>query len=218
VILRVVFALSLLFAAPTAVFAAGDDHHGPELSFKRILFADVGENASEEEIAEAKHHTLEFWGAVVNFGLLLLVLRRLGGKPLASFLKERRREIEVGMSEAAEAKAKAEAVFGEYNERMKTLDQELAKLREDMAKAAADEKARIVADAENDAKRTRAETEALIARQAEQLEAQIRREVVEAAVAAAERAVRETANADDQKRMADAFAKELSRVATEKRA
>lgn len=216
--------LSLLAVLATAsitlpvVALASDGGHASSLSFKRVLTGDAGADASEAEQAQAKHESLEFWGAVVNFGLLLFVLRRLGKKPLTSFLEERRREIEVGMTEAAEAKKKAEVVFGEYTSRMQTLDQELAKLREDMAKAAADEKARTIAEAEEGATRMRAETEALIKRQAELLEAQIRREVVDAAVSAAERAVRQAANAEDQQRLAEAFAQELARAGVEKRA
>ncbi|HKU44757.1 MAG TPA: ATP synthase F0 subunit B, partial [Polyangiales bacterium] len=160
---------------------------------------------------------LEFWGAVVNFTLLVIILRRLSKAPLAKFLEDRRERIDRGIREASQVKAKAEAVYNEYTERLKTLDQELSKLRSDIAKAAADDRARIVADAEETAKRVKAETEQLVARQAEQLEADIRREVVQAAIDAAERAVRESVNADDQRRLAEAFAKELAKVSKEKR-
>jgi F-type H+-transporting ATPase subunit b len=161
--------------------------------------------------------SLEFWGAVFNFTLLLVILQRLSKRPMTKFLQERRDRIDRGIREAAQVKAKAEAVFTEYTERLKTLDQELNKLRSDIAKSAVEDRARIVAEAEEGAKRVKAETEALVARQAEQLEAEIRREVVQAAIEAAERAVRETANASDQRRLAEAFAQELARVGKEKR-
>ncbi len=101
---------------------------------------------------------------------------------------------------------------------MRTLDSELTKLRSDIAKAAAADRAQIVADAEEAAKRLKSETEELVSRQAEQLETEIRREVVQAAIDAAARAVRSAANADDQRRLADAFAHELAKVNMEKRA
>jgi len=178
-----------------------EGQHGP-LSLREVL---VG------------HEALQFWGAVVNFSLLVWLLVRFGRRPVASFLEDRRERIDRGIREAAEVKAKAEAVFNEYTQRLKTLDQELNKLRSDIARAAAEDRARIVADAEESAKRVKAETEALVARQAEQLEAEIRREVVQAAIDAAERAVRESANAEDQRRLAEAFASELARVSREKR-
>jgi F-type H+-transporting ATPase subunit b len=221
--LRAALLALCLFAVPTVSFAEGaahGEHAGehPSLSFKRILLADVGEGASDEEKAEAKHETLSFWGAVLNFSLLVYLIRRMSKKPLQAFLDGRRREVEKGIAEAAEMKQKAEAVFVEYSERMKTLDQELDKLRTDIAKAAEADKARIVADAQESAKRMRAETQAQIAVQAEQIEGQLRREVVDAAVAAAERAVRAAASADDQGRLAEAFARELAKAGMEKRA
>jgi F-type H+-transporting ATPase subunit b len=179
-----------------------EGHHG-RLTFREIV---AGEEA------------LQFWGAVVNFALLVWLIRKLGKQPLANFLTDRREKIERGIQEAAVVKAKAEAVFNEYTDRMKTLDAELAKLRSDIAKAAAKDRDQIVADAEEAAKRVKADMEELVARQGEQLEAEIRREVVQAAIDAAERAVREAATADDQRRLADAFVREIAKVNTEKRA
>lgn len=181
--------------------------------------ADHGESTGGHEAVSlreivAGHHALEFWGAVVNFGLLVFLVIRMAKKPTREFLLDRRGKIARGIEEAAEAKAKAEAIQLEYSERLKTLDQELNKLRSDIAGAAAQERARIVAEAEQGAQRVKAETEALVARQAEQLEAEIRREVVAAAIAAAERAVKEGATADDQRRLAESFARELGQVAT----
>ncbi len=206
-------------AAPVLAFAE-EAERTPEheqhsaLTWRRIMLADVGENASDEEKAEAHRETVSFWGSVVNFSLLVFLIRWKTKKPLAGFLEARREEIERGMAEATVLKTKAEAVFNEYTERMKTLDQELDKLRSDMAKSAEQDKARIVAEAEEASRRLRTETEAQIVRLAEQLETQIRREVVEAALGAAEKAVREKTTADDQRRLAETFAKDIAAVKT----
>jgi len=160
----------------------------------------------------AGHERWQFWGAVFNFGLLVFVIIRMAKKPTQAFLNERRSKIEHGIEEAAQAKTKAEAVQREYTERLATLDQELSKLRADIAAAAASDRARIVAEAEESAKRVTAETEQLVARKAEQLETDIRREVVAAAITAAERAVKEVATADDQRRLAETFARELGQL------
>jgi F-type H+-transporting ATPase subunit b len=198
-----------LNVVPSFVHAEEPAEHS-SLSFRQIFLGEVPEGASEEQQAEAKHETMSFWGAVVNFTLLVVLIVVAARKPVAGFLGARREELSRGMTEAADMKAKAEVVFNEYNERMKTLDAELAKLKSDMARAAEQDKAKIVAEAEESTRRLRIETEALIARQAEQLEAQIRREVVEAAMAAAERAVREKTTSEDQRRLAEAFARELA--------
>jgi F-type H+-transporting ATPase subunit b len=214
-VVRASFASALLLAAsqPLTAFADTEDegiaeagheegHHG------RLTLHDI----------VAGPEALQFWGAVVNFALLVWLIRKMAKQPVASFLTDRRAKIERGIQEAAVVKAKAEAVFNEYTERLKTLDVELTKLRSEIANAAAQDRAQIVADAEDAAKRVKAETEELVARQADQLEAEIRREVVQAAIDAAERAVREAANADDQRRLADAFVRELAKVEPEKHA
>jgi F-type H+-transporting ATPase subunit b len=175
-----------------------DGHHGGHLTLHSIL-------QGEEK--------MQFWGSIVNFALLVYLIRRMSKAPLQKFLSERSDLIERGIADAAELKRSAEAIFNEYTERMKTLDRELAKLRQDVAQAAERDRVRIVAEAEESVARLKAETSELVSRQAEQLEAQIRREVVAAAAEAAERAVRETSTPEDQRRLAEAFVRELEKNA-----
>ncbi|MDD9941506.1 MAG: ATP synthase F0 subunit B [Myxococcales bacterium] len=158
---------------------------------------------------------LEFWGAIVNFVLLIFLIRKLAGRPLQAFLDERRDRVEQGMKEAAELKAKAEAVYKEYTERLQTMDTDIEKLREDGKRAAEAERQRILAEAEEASTRMRAETEALIARHREELAQQVRKDVVEAAVAAAETLLHQQTSTDDQARLATAYRDALS--ATEDR-
>lgn len=195
----------------------------------QLAHADVEAAEHQAEAAEEGHHghhgklTLdqiingehkwEFWGSVVNFALLVFVIVRMGKKPVGAFLSSRREGIERGISEAAEVKRAAEQAFNTYTERMKTLDAELAKLRKDVAEAAERDRARIVAEANDSVARLKAETDALVQRQAEQLEAQIRREIVAAAAQAAEKAARELSTPEDQQRIADAFMRELGKLA-----
>lgn len=200
------------------------------LNAAHVYAAEVGEKAAEEEAAAeteepghhghltfkeivAGHEALQFWGSVVNFGLLVYLIRRSAKKPIASFLGARREGIDRGIREAAEVKRNAEQAFQTYNERMKSLDDELAKLRKEVSAAAERDRARISEEANTTVARLKAETESLVQRQTEQLEAQIRREVVAAAAEAAERAVRELSTPEDQQRLADAFLRELGKVA-----
>jgi len=178
-------------------------HHGGDLTLNEIV-------AGEE--------SQQFWGAILNFALLVFVLRLLLKAPLSKFLGDRKNAIERGISEAAEAKRAAEAVHQTYTERLKTLDAELAKLRKDVADAAERDRARIVSEANSTVARLKSETQALIDRQAEQLESHIRREVVAAAAAAAEKAVREQSTPEDHVRLAEAFVRELSKVGNGKHA
>jgi F-type H+-transporting ATPase subunit b len=191
--------LPMLMAAAGPAFAEEGEHHShAPLTLKEIF---TGEES------------LHFWGSVVNFSLLVYLLVRMGKKPVADFLNGRRDAIERGIAEATQVKRSAEEAFNTYTERMKTLDSELAKLRKDVAEAAERDRARISAEANDTVARLKAETESLVQRQTEQLELQIRREVVAAAAEAAEKAVRELTTPEDQERLANAFMRELAKVA-----
>src|SRR5690242_4933262 len=76
----VLFGLALSAIAPASPSAAQEEEETAE------------EQAAEEGHGhEAFYRTPTFWAAVINFALLLLVLRRLGARPLATYLVDRRR-------------------------------------------------------------------------------------------------------------------------------
>lgn len=171
-------------------------HHGGPVTIQGIL------------------HDTHFWAAVINFTLLLLVLRKLGGKGISEFLKSRRATMEASINEAAEIKAKAEAKHEEYSARLKTLDAELAKLKADLEAAAVAENKRISAEAQEASKRARAETDSLIEQHAQALAAEVRREVVEAAVLAAQQVIAGSVNPGDQQKLADGFRERIETLAS----
>lgn len=203
----------LTVSAPQLVYA--DKEHAEEAAAADAEHSGHGGHHGKLTIEEifTGEHSIEFWGAIVNFGLLVVLIVRMGKKPVASFLSTRREAIERGITEAAEVKRAAEQAFNTYTERMKTLDAELEKLRKDVAEAAERERTRIIAEANESVARLKAETDVLVQRQAEQLEAQIRREVVQAAAEAAEKAAREATTPEDQQRLAESFMRELSKLA-----
>lgn len=176
-----------------------DAHHGGPVTIEGIL------------------HDTHFWAAVINFTLLLIVLRKLGGKGISEFLKSRRATMEASINEAAEIKAKAEAKHQEYTARLATLDAELAKLKSDLEAAAVTDSKRITAEAEEAAKRAKAETESLIEQHAAALAAEVRREVVEAAVLAAQQVIAGSVNAGDQQKLADGFRQRIETLASKNR-
>ncbi|MDH5675026.1 MAG: ATP synthase F0 subunit B [Myxococcales bacterium] len=187
------FALTLL--VPAAAAASGGDAHGHgEFGFKAIVASS------------------EFWAACLNFGLLVFLLRKFGRVPISEFLASRRSEIESAIAEASAMKDKAQARYDEYTERLKTLDDELAKLKADISRAAEEDKKRIVAEAEDSARRLKQETETLIDQHAQALSTSVRREVVEAAVKAAEEVLIKAVRPADQQRLADDFKSHLGQL------
>ena len=196
-----------LLGTPAWALAEGDDEA-------------AGEAAAEEGHAAGHHggplnfadvlHNPELWTAALNFTLLLVLLRRFGKAPLRDFLVGRRKQMEQAINEAAEAKRAAEKKLEEYNGRLAQLDSELAKLRADLVAAGEEDKKRIVAEAEETAHRTKRETEALVDQHAKQLLTDVRHEMVEAAVAAAESLVRQKLAPADQERLADAYKQRIA--------
>jgi F-type H+-transporting ATPase subunit b len=118
--------------------------------------------------------------------------------------------MQLSIDEAAEAKRAAEKKLAEYEQRLAQLDSELAKLRADLVAAGEEDKKRIVAEAEEVALRTKKETEALVDQHAKQLLTDVRREMVEAAVAGAESVVRQQLATGDQERLADAYKQRIA--------
>ena len=195
--LRFMMTLVCACLLPALCFASGGEGgHGS------LHFADIIEG----------EHSVEFWGAVVNFTLLLFVLRKLGKQPLSNFLSARRNEVETGIKEAAEVKAKAEAVFKEYSDRLKTMDADMEQLRRDIQEAAEADKKRILAEAEETTARLRKDTEALIEQHARELGDSVRLELVQAAMAAAEDMLRKALSPEDQLRLARQFQKDLGQT------
>ncbi len=158
---------------------------------------------------------IEFWGAIVNFTLLIVVFVMLGRKPVATYLSSRKQNIEEGLAEAQRMKAQAEAKYEEYSGRLEQLDSEIEEIRAEMVKAGEAERDRIVAEAEAKSARVRRETDFLIEQQIKQLKVDLTQEAVEAAVTAAEQVLRETTNPADQQRLAQTYLERIKTKASE---
>ena len=108
-------------------------------------------------------------------------------------------------AKAAEAKAAAEARLAVQEKRLAALEQEIASIRAGIKEEAESEKARLIAIAEERAKRIKDETSFLLQQQVKEAELQLRHEAGKAAVDMAEQLVRKSMGPADQQRMLDAF-------------
>ncbi len=190
--------MSAMVLAPVLVVA---QHEGEE----------AGEHEEGVHEGEAHEEHVPEWnvtrlaGSFVNFavwaGLVLFAL----GKVVPPFLRKRRAAIVDGLEEARQLEDAAEAKHAEYTERIENLDAELARLREEFKRAGLEERDRMVADASLRAEKMRAEARFLIDQQMKQLREDLTREAVEAAVAAAEKILRERSTTADQQRLADEY-------------
>ena len=154
----------------------------------------------------------EFMASVWNFLLLVALLGYMGHKPIKKFLVTRRRQVEDGLTQAAALKAEAEQKLAEYTHRLESLDEEMASIRADMLKAGEAERSRIVAEAEKKAARMRAETRFLIEQRMKDVERELRREAVDASIAAAERVLEEKTTETDRQRLAESYLDALGKT------
>lgn len=174
---------------PSAALAASEgDHHGP-LSVDGLL------------------HSVDFWGAVVNSTLLFAILYFATRKKIAKALEERRASVQSQLEEAKRLREAAEARHKEYESRLAQLDAELASLRASIVHSGEAERDRLVKEAEAKAARMREDATRLIENRLKQLEKDLHREVVVAAVSAAQQELEKKTTADDQTRLATEYLK-----------
>ena len=198
-LLRLIAVVCML-AAP-AVACANEEEREPQAR------GEHGEGAGEHG---AEHETPGFdagtfgW-QLINFGALLFLLVKFGGPAVTKALQARHTQIKTDLASAAEARAAAQARFEQQEKRLAALESEIATIRAGIKQEAEAEKARLIAMAEDRARRIREESEFIIEQQVKQAEEDLRREAAAQAVALAETIVRAQLGAQDQQRLIDTF-------------
>ncbi len=207
--LAVVFLLgALALAAPAVAFAEEQAHEGAGATHH----AAAGEGHAEGEPGEhgAAHEAPSLdvkklgW-QFLNFGILVFLLIKFGGPPVTKALQARSEQIKTDLASAAEARAAAQARFEQQEKRLAALEHEIAAITANIKQEAEAEKARLIAIAEERAKRIREESEFIIEQQVKQAQEDLRREVAAAAVALAEQIVRTQIGSGDQQKLIDTF-------------
>ncbi len=154
----------------------------------------------------------DFFWRILNISILLWIIIKFAGKSVREFFAGRRESLQLGVSEAQEAKLAAEKIFNEYQAKLAGLEDELK---------AMEEKSR--QEAEREQERMRQETEALVAKlklQARQMADQevasahrsLRNEAAKLAVEVAERLVKENVDDSDRQRMVENYLEKVVRA------
>jgi F-type H+-transporting ATPase subunit b len=194
-------AVVFVMAGPAAAFADQEEpaHEGA----REALHAAEGENDPAQEAASLDIKKLGW--QLLNFGVLVFILVKFGGPPVTRALQARHDQIKTDLASAAEARSAAQARFEHQEKRLAALEHEIADIARNIKQEAEAEKVRLIAIAEERAKRIREESEFNIEQQDKQAEEDLRREVAAAAVALAEKIVRTQIVAGDQQRLIDTF-------------
>ena len=145
---------------------------------------------------------------IINFVLLLFLLRKFLYAPFVAKMEERTRAIKTSLEEAQAARAQAAKQQEENAERLRAAHAEAEAIRTRALKEVADEQRKLVEAA-------RAESQRLVETAKAQLEAEtrkaredLRREVSDLAVAVAEKLVKRSLRDEDHRRIvADALAR-----------
>jgi F-type H+-transporting ATPase subunit b len=215
--------------------AAHGGHHDPSLDFN---FVDgIGPNVvsmpwkhqdsaggplgdgkqGEQPLAAGQAETprnAPFALLVFNFGILLLILWKWGAPAARNAAETRSDQIKTALDEAARLRDQAKAKLEEYGAKLKAAQTEIDDMVAGMRRDAEADKQRILANAETQAKALQRDAEDRIAAEIGRARAELQREVTAAALAVAEKLLRERATPADQSTLVDGFINEISAAAS----
>lgn len=143
----------------------------------------------------------------VNLGLLMALLIYLIRKPFLSFLKNRKERLRSEVDRAAAAAEQAKMTLEEYSAKLEAVASEIAALRENIRKQGENERDEIVSTAEKSCEMIKKEVEDTIRLETTKAVSEIQSEVVEEALALAEKTIKERMDADFTTDSVDDFVK-----------
>jgi F0F1-type ATP synthase membrane subunit b/b' len=150
--------------------------------------------------------------ALMNFAVFAGILVWKAGPPLRRFVEQRHISIKDALAEGRRLRKEAEEKLAEYDSRIAGVQSEVDELLAEVRESAAREKERILADAERQAAAMKKTAESQIAAEIERARAELEREVMAAAVAAAETLIRDKATPADHKKLVDGFLDDLQKT------
>jgi F-type H+-transporting ATPase subunit b len=143
--------------------------------------------------------------ALFNFAVFVGLLVKFAGPKLMGYLRSRHETVKTALEEAAALRAEARAKLDEYNRRIAGIDEEVAKLMQDIRSDAEAERDHILAQARTQAESMKREAQSRIESEIARARLALEREVVSAAVAAAQTVLAQRTTPEDQSRLFDGF-------------
>ena len=147
--------------------------------------------------------------AIINFIVLVVVLKVFLYKPVCNMLDSRKREVENNLNSAEEAKLEAQKLRDEYAAQIQNARAEAQDIINQAAKIGEQTKADIVTEAREEAARLTAKAQDEIAREKTEALNEIRNEIADLAVLAASKVVGKTIDVADHQNMVNNFVKEV---------
>lgn len=150
---------------------------------------------------DPKNEPPPFLASLINFGIVAFILYRFGRKPLAEALVKRKQTIMADIDTATKLKEAAEARLDEYEEKIENMEEKLEEVRAEYKAQAEIEKKHLLTEAEERRARMRRDAEFRIEQELKAARAELLREAVVNAVAAAEELVQKQIAAKDLDKM-----------------
>jgi len=143
--------------------------------------------------------------ALINFSIFLGLLIKFAGPKLTAYLRTRHDLVKGQLEEAARLRADARDKLDEYNRRISAVDAEVNKLMAEIRAETEAEREMILSQARAQADAMRKDAQRRVEAEVARARAMLEREVAAAAVAAAEKILRERTTDEDQARMFGTF-------------
>ena len=154
---------------------------------------------------ESKHWEITDTYKTMNFVVLVAGLFFLLKKPATQALSARILGIKEQLAELEKKKEEAELLLAEHNERISRLGEEADKILEESMKQGEEAKARILKEAAAAAERLEEQAKRSVAYEFKQARQRLREEVLEQALAEAEKLIIKKIKPQDQERLVDEF-------------
>lgn len=194
--------------------AAPAEHEHPGHLGEHEAAAATGEHAQAEhgEHAHGEHggehaafSVKTFAFQLLNFGVLLFILIWFGGRAMNKSLRARHEQLKADIESATRQRDEARRAFDAQEQRVASLEKEVAALRASMRTEAEREQAALLVSAQERARKIKDEMRFQMDQQVKQAEAVLRAEVAAASVKLAEEMVKKVVSNEDERRLAREF-------------
>ncbi|MCD4742628.1 MAG: ATP synthase F0 subunit B [Desulfobacteraceae bacterium] len=172
------------------------------LFFSVVVFASGGGGEHAEQVS--KWHDIDTY-KVLNFGILAIFLFFVAKKPVKEFFTSRISGIEKELVELEQKKGEAEKQVAEFETKLKDLDGESKKIVETYIQQGKEAKQRILAQAEEEVSKLEEMATRSINLEFKTAKAELKKEIVEKAIAEAEKLIQSSISSEDQARLVDEY-------------
>lgn len=196
----VIMAFVLLMAVGAAWASSDENAHGS---------TGEGTHTSPGEGAHGEVHGIQWqktdWARVLNFVVLALALFLVLRKPASQALNNRIKGIKEELEDLETRKAATEKQLIEYNDKLAQMEKEAEKIIAQYVQQGEDAKARILKEAQTTADKLKEQAKKNIEYEFKQAKQQLQADILDKALAKAEKIIAERISDEDQGRLVDEY-------------